>query len=72
MPFIYKHNNENNAFELYYIFDMGSNSDKVLGTAFRYLKFLGTSKYSPEDIKREFYKMACSFDIGAGDERVYV
>jgi hypothetical protein len=72
LPFIYKQNTENNAFELYYIFDMGAHSDKILGTAFRYLKFLGTSKYSPEDIKKEFYKLACSFDIGTSDDRVYV
>jgi hypothetical protein len=72
LPFLYKQNKENNAFELYYIFEMGANSDKVLPTAFRYLKYLGTSKYSPEDIKKEFYKLACSFDIGASDERVFV
>ncbi len=72
LPFMYKKNVENGLFELYYIFDMGSNSDKLLATAFEYLKYLGTSNYSPEDIKKEFYKLACDFNVGTGANRVYV
>ena len=72
IPFLYKKNVENELFELYYIFDMGSNSDKTIATAFEYLKYLGTSKYSPEDIKKEFYKLACDFNVGTGTDRVYV
>ena len=72
VPLMYKQNTENGLFELYYIFDMGSNSDKIIATAFSYLKYLGTSKYSPEDIKKEFYKLACDFNVGTGSDRVYV
>ena len=72
LPFMYKKNAENGLFELYYIFDMGSNSDKTIATAFEYLKYLGTSKYSPEDIKKEFYKLACDFNVGTASNRVYV
>jgi predicted Zn-dependent peptidase len=72
LPVLYKQNKENNIFELTYLLEMGSNSDKALGTAFSYLNYLGTSKYTPEQIKSEFYKLACSFSVSSAAERVYV
>ena len=72
LPVLYKQNTENNTFELTYLLEMGSNSDKALGTAFSYLKYLGTSKLTPEQIKSEFYKLACSFNVSSSSERVYV
>ncbi|MCL2683469.1 MAG: insulinase family protein [Bacteroidales bacterium] len=72
IPILYKKNVENERFELEYIFDMGTNSDKALGLAFTYLNYLGTSKYTPEEIKSEFYRMACSFNVWSGTDRVYV
>ncbi len=72
IPVLYKQNTENNLFELSYILEMGSNSDKALGTAFTYLNYLGTSKYTPEQIQSEFYKIACTYSVYSSDERVYV
>ena len=72
IPVLYKQNTENERFELYYIFEMGTNNDKALGLAFQYLNFLGTSKYSPEEIKSEFYKLACSFFVNSSHDRVHV
>ena len=72
IPLLYKKNDANPLFALYYVFDMGNNNDKALGTAFTYLDYLGTSKHSAEDIKSEFYKMACSFGVFASNDRVYV
>jgi len=72
IPVIYKRNTENERFELSYIFEMGTNSDKALGLAFSYLRFLGTSKYTPEQIQSEFYKLACSFSVSSSPERVTV
>ena len=72
LPLLYRKNIENELFQLYYIFDMGSNSDKELRLAFNYLKYLGTSKYSPEEIKSEFYKLGCSFDVYVDNDRSYV
>jgi predicted Zn-dependent peptidase len=71
IPVLYKQNTENDRFELYYIFDMGTNSDKAMGLAFQYLNFLGTSKYTPEEIKSEFYKLACSFVVSSSADRVF-
>ncbi len=69
---LYKQNVTNDVFDLEYVFDMGNNHDKALGTAFQYLRYLGTSDMSLEDINREFYKLACSFGVYPGSERTYV
>lgn len=72
IPVLYKQNVTNGIFSLNYVFDMGTNHDKALGTAFEYLKYLGTSNKSPEQIKTEFYNLACSFDVSSNTERVYL
>ncbi|MDR1222717.1 MAG: insulinase family protein [Tannerella sp.] len=72
IPLLYKQNTANPLFSLYYIFEMGNNHDKALGTAFSYLSYLGTSTRTAEEIKSELYKMACSFNVIATNERVYV
>lgn len=72
IPVLYKQNVTNGVFSLLYVFDMGSMHDKMLGTAFEYMKYLGTSKKTPEQIKTEFYNLACSFNVFPGSDRVYV
>ena len=72
IPVLYKQNTENPLFSLYYVYDMGNIHDKALGMAFTYLDYLGTSTKTAEDIKSEFYKMACSFGVFSSTDRVYV
>lgn len=72
IPLLYKQNTTNPIFSLYYVFEMGNNHDKALGTAFSYLSYLGTSEKTAEEIKSELYKMACHFHVMATNERVYV
>lgn len=72
IPVLYKQNVNNGLFNLIYVFDMGNNNDKAIGTAFEYMKYLGTSTKSPEEIKTAFYNLACSFGVYPGSERVYV
>ncbi|MDR0744023.1 MAG: insulinase family protein, partial [Tannerella sp.] len=72
IPLLYKQNTTNPLFSLYYIYEMGNNHDKALGTAFSYLSYLGTSTKTAEEIKSELYRMACSFNVIATNERVYV
>ncbi|MDR1980024.1 MAG: insulinase family protein [Tannerellaceae bacterium] len=72
IPLLYKQNTLNPLFSLYYVYEMGNNNDKALGTAFNYLNYLGTSQKTVEEIKSELYKMACSFNVAATNERVYV
>ncbi|RNC65366.1 pitrilysin family protein [Proteiniphilum sp. X52] len=72
IPVLYKQNVNNGLFSLIYVFDMGNNTDKAIGTAFEYMRYLGTSTKSPEEIKTAFYNLACSFGVYPGSERVYV
>jgi zinc protease len=69
---LYKKNEETPTFSLYYVFDMGSDNNPTLGIAIDYLEYLGTSKYTPEEIKIEFYKLGTSFSVFNSDDQVYV
>lgn len=72
IPVIYRHNSTNDLFELIYLFDMGNRNDKALGMAAQYLEYLGTSDMTPEQVKSEFYRMACTFYVSPGSERTYI
>ena len=66
-------NNENNdLFDLNIIFDMGKDHDKKLALAVGYLDFLGTDKFTPEELKKEFYKLGINYGVKAGGERSYL
>lgn len=72
IPVYYKENTENDLFNLYYIFDMGTDHQKKIGVALDYLEYLGTSKYSPATLKQEFYKIGCSFSVSYSGEQVRI
>ncbi len=72
IPVLYKQNTTNDLFSLMYVFEMGTNNDKAMGTAFDYMKYLGTSKKSLKEINEEFYRLACYFSVHPGAERTYV
>lgn len=65
---LYVQNKDNGLFRLSYRFNMGTYNDKKLSLAAGYIQFLGTDKMSTEDISKEFYKLACSFNVNAGNE----
>jgi len=62
---LYVPNKENELFHLYYRLEMGSRNNKLLPLAAQYFQFLGTDKYSSEQISKEFYNIACNFSINA-------
>ncbi|AKD05486.1 peptidase M16 [Pontibacter korlensis] len=72
IPLLYTKNNDNGLFQLYYILDMGTNNDQKLGMAVNYLKYLGTDKYTAEELQKEFYKLGTSFDVFSSGDQVYV
>lgn len=72
IPVLYKQNATNDIFSLMYVFDMGNNNDKAMGTAFEYMKYLGTSTKSLKEINEEFYRLACYFSVFPGSDRTYV
>ncbi|WP_394748744.1 M16 family metallopeptidase [Spongiimicrobium salis] len=68
----YIENPNNDIFNLNVIFDMGRDNDKQLSLAAGYLDYLGTSKYTPEELKQEFYKLGISYYISAANDKTYV
>ena len=72
IPVLYKQNTSNDLFQLIYLFDMGNNQDKLLGTAAQYLEYLGTPDMTPEEVKSEFYRLATSYYVSPGSKRTYV
>lgn len=65
-------NTDNALFRLYYHFDSGKWNNKILPLAAEYLEYLGTKNKSSEAISKEFYKLASSFNVSAGNEETYV
>ena len=69
---LYVHNKENGLFRLSYRFDMGSWNNKLLPYAAQYLQYLGTDKYSSEEISKQFYHLASNFSVRTGDDQTTV
>ena len=69
---LYVNNKNNELFRLYYRFDMGSWNNKLLPIASQYLQFLGTDKFSSEDISKHFYDLACNFTVVTANEETTV
>ena len=65
-------NKENSLFDLYYYYDFGSYSNKLLPLALNYLQFLGTDKYSAAQISKLFYDQAASFNANASTESMTI
>ncbi len=70
IPVYYRANGENDLFRLYYVWDMGTDSDRKLGPALDYLEFLGTADYSASELQQEFYKIACSFSVSRQGDQI--
>lgn len=65
---LYVPNKDNSIFRLSYRYKIGTLNDLKESLAAAYIQFLGTDKMSSEQISKEFYKIACSFNISAGED----
>lgn len=72
LPVYYIKNKENGLFSMYYVLDMGKLNNIKLPMAVQLLQYLGTDKYNAEQISKEFFKLACDFNVNAGEDQVYV
>ncbi|MEW7276990.1 insulinase family protein [Aquimarina sp. 2201CG1-2-11] len=68
----YIDNPNNDLFDLDIIFDMGKDNDKKASLAAGYLDYLGTDKYSPEELKKEFYKLGVNYSVSTRADKTYV
>jgi len=65
---LYVQNKDNEIFRLKYRLDMGSYNSQVLSLAAQYLQYLGTDKMSAEDVSKQFYDLACNFNVAVSTE----
>ncbi|MDL2243362.1 insulinase family protein [Bacteroidales bacterium OttesenSCG-928-J19] len=72
LDFYYTKNDNTPLYSLDQFINIAAKSNKKLALAFQYLPYLGTSKYSPEELKLEMYKLAMSFWATSQPNRAYV
>ncbi|MBW2962766.1 M16 family metallopeptidase [Mesonia aestuariivivens] len=72
LPVAYVKNENNDLFNLYFIFDMGEDNDKELSLAAGYLDYLGTNELTPEEVKQEFYKLGINYFVSSATDKTYV
>ena len=66
-----KTNETNQLFELDYVYEMGSDADKVLPYVGEYSNYIGTSDMTPDEVQKAFYALGCTFNIGSSNRRFY-
>jgi len=72
IDFYYTKNLTNRIYSLNQFVEISNITDKKLALAFRYLPYLGTSKYTPEELKKEMYKLAMDFSPYSSSGRTYL
>lgn len=65
-------NKYNDIAQVHFIFPMGSDHDRDLGLSTQVLQYLGTERYSPEDLKQEFYKIGVSNDFKTSNDQLTI
>ena len=72
LPLLYKQNTDNQLFNLVFRFDFGHEDDNRYDIASNYLDYVGTKKLSATDIKQQFYKLACNYNISVNSDNLNV
>lgn len=72
IPLSFIQNKTNDIASVNIIIDLGTDNDKELGTAMSLFQYFGTDKYSPEDLKKEFFKLGVSYGLQVGTEKVTI
>lgn len=72
LPIMYIPNTSNELFSLIFFFDMGTQHNKLLQPALDYIKFIGTSNFTAQELKKEFYKIGCTFDVNITNDMIFV
>ncbi|WMJ73250.1 insulinase family protein [Cytophagaceae bacterium ABcell3] len=72
IPVNYVHNEENDLFTLHMKWNTGKDADPALSVAAGFMNYLGTSEKSAEDIKKEFFKLGCSYNFSVSDDEFHI
>lgn len=65
-------NKYNDVAQVHFIFPFGSDHDRDLGVSTQILQYLGTEKFSPEDLKKEFFKIGVSNDFKTTPDQLLI
>ena len=71
-PFVYVKNTENGRFQMAFRYDFGEESDVRYNYAADYIDYLGTDSLTAEQLKQQFYKLACNYNINVGARNISV
>ena len=72
LPFVYVQNKENGRFQLSFHYDFGEESELKYNYAAEYLDYLGTDSLTAVQLKQQFYKLACTYNISVGARSINV
>ncbi len=72
IPYVYVKNTENGRFQMAFHYDFGEESDVRYNYAAEYINYLGTDKMTAEQVKQQFYKLACNYNISVGARQISV
>ena len=72
LPYAYVQNKENGRFQLSFRYEFGKQADVCYENAASYLEYLGTDSLTAQQVKQQFYKLACEFNINVGDRTITV
>lgn len=65
-------NKYNEVAQVNYIYPFGTDNDKELALGVTVLQYLGTDKYSPEQLKEEFYKLGISNNFRTSNDQTII
>ena len=72
MEILYKHNPDDQLFNLSFIYDIGSQDIKDLPLVSSYLYYIGTDSMSSAEIKQALYALACDYSVSVGADEMAV
>lgn len=65
-------NKYNELAQVHFIFPLGSDHDRDLGISTQILQYLGTDQFSPEDLKKEFFKIGVTNDFKTTSDQLTI
>ncbi len=72
IPYVYVQNTENGRFQMAFRYNFGEETDVRYNYAAEYIDYLGTDSLTPQQLKQEFYKLACNYNIQVGARNISI
>ena len=72
LPLYYKKNVDDGLFNLVFRYDFGHEDDNRYDMASSYLDYVGTEKLSAQEIKQQFYKLACNYNVNVNGDNLNI